>query len=64
MSGRQEVATSSRVFSTNRPFGWVPQVLERLGLRIEDVDLFSDTPPLPVREAFAAFPRDGTSLAP
>jgi hypothetical protein len=31
-----------------------PQVLERLGLRIEDVDLFSDTPPLPIHEEFAA----------
>ena len=40
-----------------------PQVQEQLGVRVEDVDLFPDTPPLAVREEFAAFLRDGTSLA-
>ncbi len=40
-----------------------PQVQERLDLRVEDVDLFSGTPPLAVHEEFAAFLRDGTSLA-
>jgi hypothetical protein len=40
-----------------------PQVQERLGLRVEDVDLFTKTPPLAVHEVFAAFLRDGTSLA-
>ena len=40
-----------------------PQVQEQLGVRVEDVDLFADTPPLAVREQFAAFLRDGTSLA-
>jgi hypothetical protein len=45
-----------------RDFGF-PQVQERLGLRVEDVDLFSATPPVAVREEFAAFLRDGTSLA-
>jgi hypothetical protein len=40
-----------------------PQVQEKLGLRVEDADLFSGTPPMPVREEFAAFLRDGTSLA-
>jgi hypothetical protein len=40
-----------------------PQAQERLGLRVEDADLFSATSPLPVREEFAAFVRDGTALA-
>ncbi len=40
-----------------------PQVQERLGLRIEDADLFAATPPFPVRDEFAAFVRDGTTLA-
>jgi hypothetical protein len=40
-----------------------PQVQERLGLRVEDADLFSDTPPLAVREEIAAFVRDGAALA-
>lgn len=40
-----------------------PQVQEQLGVRVEDVELFADTPPLAVREQFAAFLRDGTSLA-
>ncbi len=40
-----------------------PQVQERLGVRVEDADLFSDTSPFAVREEFAAFLRDGTSLA-
>jgi len=43
-------------------FGF-PQVRERLGLCIEDADLFKDTPPFPVREEIAAFVRDGTALA-
>jgi hypothetical protein len=40
-----------------------PEVLERLGLRIVDANLFSEAAPLPVREEFASFLRDGTSLA-
>ena len=40
-----------------------PQVQERLGLRIEDADLFSSAPRFPVREDFAAFVRDGVDLA-
>jgi hypothetical protein len=32
-----------------------PEVLGKFGLRIEDVNLFSETPPLPVHEEFAAF---------
>ena len=41
-----------------------PQVQEQLGVRVEDVDLFSGTPPLAVRDEFAAFLRGGTSIAP
>lgn len=40
-----------------------PEVQERLNIRVEDVHLFTDTPPLPVREEFAAFLKDGTDLA-
>lgn len=40
-----------------------PQVQRQLGVRVEDADLFSDTPPFAVREEFAAFLRDGISLA-
>src|SRR6059058_1353390 len=40
-----------------------PQVQERLGLRVEDADLFSAVPPLAVREEIAAFVRDGVTLA-
>jgi hypothetical protein len=40
-----------------------PQVIAAFGLRVEDVDLYSSTPPLAVHEEFAAFLRDGTSLA-
>jgi len=40
-----------------------PQVQERLGVRVEDADLFSASPPMAVREEFAAFLRDGTALA-
>jgi hypothetical protein len=40
-----------------------PQVQERLGLRVEDADLFSEAAPFAVREEFAAFVRDGTALA-
>src|SRR5271155_3877233 len=41
----------------------LPQIQEKLGLRVEDSDLFSAAPPLAVREEFAAFLRDGTALA-
>jgi len=40
-----------------------PQVQERLGLRVEDFDLFADTPPFPVKEEIAAFVHDGAVLA-
>jgi hypothetical protein len=40
-----------------------PQVQQQLGVRVEDVDLFSETPLFAVREVFAAFLRDGTALA-
>lgn len=40
-----------------------PQVLERLGLRVEDADLFSDAAPLAIPEEIAAFVRDGVTLA-
>lgn len=40
-----------------------PQVQDRLGLRVEDADLFSSVSPFPVREEFAAFVRDGVALA-
>ena len=41
----------------------IPQVQERLGVRVEDADLFSATPRMAVREEFAAFLRDVTALA-
>src|SRR3954468_14186347 len=40
-----------------------PQVQHDLGLTLRDADLFSAAPPLPVREEFAAFLRDGVALA-
>ncbi len=40
-----------------------PRVQEQLGLRVEDADLFSATPPFPVRPEIADFVRDGTALA-
>lgn len=40
-----------------------PQVQERLGLRVEDADLFSAVPPFAVREEIAAFVQDGVVLA-
>ena len=40
-----------------------PQVLHDLGLTLHDADLFSSAPPFPVRAEFAAFLRDGVSLA-
>ncbi len=40
-----------------------PQVQDRLGLRLVDADLFSATPPFPARAEFAAFVRDGATLA-
>ena len=40
-----------------------PQVQHDLGLTLHDADLFADTPPMAVREEFAAFLRDGVSLA-
>ena len=40
-----------------------PQVQHDLGLTLHDADLFADTPPAAVREEFAAFLRDGVSLA-
>ena len=40
-----------------------PEVQERLDLRVEDADLFSNAAPLAVREEIAAFVRDGTALA-
>src|SRR5262245_22481281 len=40
-----------------------PQVQQRLGLRVEDADLFSAAAPFPVREEIAAFVRDGVALA-
>ena len=40
-----------------------PQVQERLGLRVEDADLFSGVPPMPVRAEIAAFVQDGVALA-
>ena len=40
-----------------------PQVQQQLGVRVEDADLFADTPPFAVRDEFAAFIRDGTALA-
>src|SRR5688572_3495670 len=40
-----------------------PQVQERLGLRVEDADLFSAIPPFAVRQEIAAFVQDGVALA-
>ena len=40
-----------------------PEVRERLGLRIEDFDLFVDTPPFPIREEIADFVHYGATLA-
>src|SRR5438094_8676871 len=40
-----------------------PQVQEQLGLRVEDADLFSDTPPFAVREEIARFVEAGVALA-
>ncbi len=40
-----------------------PQVQQQLGFRVEDVDLFAETPPFAVREEFAAFLRNRTTLA-
>jgi hypothetical protein len=40
-----------------------PQVQERLGLRVEDANLFGDVPPFAVREEIATFIRDGVTLA-
>ena len=40
-----------------------PQVQERLGLRIEDADLFAATPACSVRPEIAEIVRDGTALA-
>jgi hypothetical protein len=40
-----------------------PEVQNQLGLRVEDADLFSHSKPLPVRDEFASFLRDGADLA-
>ena len=40
-----------------------PQVQDDLGLTLHDADLFADAPTMAVREEFAAFLRDGVSLA-
>jgi hypothetical protein len=40
-----------------------PQVQQDLGLSLHDADLFSAAPPFGVREEFAAFIRDGVTLA-
>jgi hypothetical protein len=40
-----------------------PLVQQQLSVRVEDANLFAETPPFAVREEFAAFLRDGTSLA-
>lgn len=40
-----------------------PQVQHDLGLTLHDADLFATAPPLPIREEFAAFLRDGVALA-
>lgn len=40
-----------------------PQVRDDLGLTLHDADLFFAVPPFPVREEFAAFLRDGVTLA-
>lgn len=40
-----------------------PQVQEQLGLRVEDADLFTATPPFSVRQEFADFVKDGAALA-
>jgi hypothetical protein len=41
----------------------LPQIQEKLGLRVEDADMFSSAPPLVVREDFASFLKDGAALA-
>ena len=40
-----------------------PQVQHDLGLTLRDADLFADTPPMAVRDEFAAFLRDDAALA-
>lgn len=40
-----------------------PQVQDDLGLTLHDADLFAAAPPFAVREEFAAFLRDGVTLA-